>query len=197
VLLVSRGLGHVYATGVLNTLSLPRARAATGVAGRFHGGLLSILSRKEARLLFRHPGLAAQVFYQFLFLVPGAVALTRMGGATSQTPAGIVFLTALMTGRIAKILVAPPFEADQAQALTATAPVPARTLLHAKLIVSIAALAVVGGLPLLVIGARLPRACPAPPPRPPACCSPPAAPPRSAAPACRVGCRPAPTACSA
>jgi ABC-2 type transport system permease protein len=161
VLLVSRGLGHVYATGVLNTLSLPRTRAASGVAGRFRGGLLAALTRKEALLLVRHPGLSAQVFYQFLFLIPGAVALTRMGGVTSQTPAGVVFLTALMTGRIAKILVAPPFEADQAQALTTTAPVAPRTLLHAKLIVSIAALAVVGGLPLLVIGLRLPRLLPA------------------------------------
>jgi ABC-2 type transport system permease protein len=159
--LTSRGLGHVYATGVLNTLALPRAAQAGGVERKFIGGQFTIFLRKEWRLLLRHPGLAAQVFYQFIFLVPGAIALMRVGGTGGHTPAGVVFLTALMTGRIAKILVAPAFEADQAQALTTTAPVAAGVLMRAKLIVTFGALAVVGGLPLVVIGARLPALMPA------------------------------------
>jgi ABC-2 type transport system permease protein len=161
VILVSRALGHVYAAGVLNTLALPRRSVAAGVAGRFKDRLGTALVRKEFRLLLRHPGLAAQVFYQFVFLVPGAIALMRVSGASNHTPAGVVFLTALMTGRIARLLVAPPFDADQAQALAATAPVPPSTVLHAKLVVSFVALAVVGGLPIAVIGARLPLLLPA------------------------------------
>ena len=161
VLLVSRGLGHVYASGVLNTLALPRPARAAGTRARFKGGLQRALMRKEGLLLLRHPGLVAQIFYQFVFLVPGAVALMRVSGHATQTPAGVVFLTALMTGRIARILVAPAFEADQAQALTATSPVPAAALLQAKLAVSLAALALVGGLPVAVIGLRLPRLLPA------------------------------------
>jgi ABC-2 type transport system permease protein len=161
VALVSRGLGHVYATGVLNTLSLPRGGSKAGVERRFRGSQRAALIRKEALLLLRHPGLSAQVFYQFLFLVPGSIALTRLGGPHGGTQAGVVFLTALMTGRIAKILVAPPFEADQAQALTTTAPVSAGALFQAKLAVSLVALLIVGGLPLVGIGLRLPRLLPA------------------------------------
>jgi hypothetical protein len=66
-----------------------------------------------------------------------------------------------MTGRIAKILAAPAFETDQAQALAATAPIAAGRLLRAKIIVTTAALLVVGGLPLVGIAWRVPEAFPA------------------------------------
>jgi hypothetical protein len=83
-----------------------------------------------------------------------------MGGTSNSTPGGVVFLTALMTGRIARILVAPPFEADQAQALAATSPVASARVMNAKLLVCLAALLVVGGLPLAIIGWRLPLLLP-------------------------------------
>jgi hypothetical protein len=161
VLLVGRFLGQIYAAGVLNTLALPRRSRSAGVAGRFRRGVAGALMRKELLLLLRHPGVPAQVFYQFVFLVPGGIALMHMGGTGNQSPAGVVFLTALMTGRIARILVAPPFEADQAEALAATSPVARAPVLNAKLAVSFGALAVVGGLPLAVIGLRLPLVLPA------------------------------------
>ena len=113
--------------------------AAGGVAGRFGGGPFTALLRKEALLLLRHPGLAAQLFYQFVFLVPGVIALMRRGRAGGiQTPAGVVFLTAMMTGRIARIIAVGPFEADQAEALAATAPVASRRVVSAKLLVTVA-----------------------------------------------------------
>ena len=88
-----------------------------------------------------------------------------MGAAVSNapggSPAGVVFLTALMTGRIAKILAAGPYEGDQAQALPATSPVRAASVARAKLAVSVAALAVIAGLPLVAIAIRLPHALPA------------------------------------
>jgi ABC-2 type transport system permease protein len=162
ITLASRGLGQVYGAGVLNTLSQGSGVRAGGVARRFRGGLQVALIRKEWLLLLRHPGLGAHVFYQFVFLVPGAIALVRVGHAAgSNSPAGLVFLTALMTGRIAKILSNPAFEADQAQALTTTAPVAPAQFLRAKLIVTLAALAVIGGLPLVGIAWRVPAAFPA------------------------------------
>jgi hypothetical protein len=130
------------------------------VARRFGGGLFAVLVRKEWRLLVRHPGLGAQVFYQFVFLVPGAVALMNLGDTGWHSAAGVVFLTAMMTGRITKILVAGPFEADQAAALAVTSPVPQHLVFRAKVVVTVAALAVVGGLPVVGIGLKLPQALP-------------------------------------
>jgi ABC-2 type transport system permease protein len=161
VMLVSRGLGQVYGTGVLNNMSLAGGVRGAGVARRFGGGTAWAVLRKEMRLLMRHPGLGAQVFYQFIFLVPGAVALMHLGDTGGRSPAGVVFLTALMTGRITKIIVAGPFEADHAEALGATAPVSPALLMRAKMGVTLLALAVVGGLPVLAIGLRLPAAFPA------------------------------------
>jgi ABC-2 type transport system permease protein len=160
IILVGHFLGQVYAAGVLNTLAVPRRAAMADVRGRFGDSLRTALLRKEFRLLVRHPGVPAQVFYQFIFLIPGAIALLRMGGSSNSTPGGVVFLTALMTGRIARILVAPPFEADQAQALAATSPVASARVMNAKLFVCLAALLVVGGLPLAIIGWRLPLLLP-------------------------------------
>jgi ABC-2 type transport system permease protein len=161
VVLVSRGLGQVYGAGVLNNLALAGGVRVAGVARRFRGGSGWAALRKEMLLLLRHPGLSAQVFYQFIFLVPGAIALMKLGDTGGHSPPGVVFLTALMTGRITKILVASPFEADQAAALGATAPVAEKVLWRAKIAATLVALGVVGGLPLVAIAWRLPHAFPA------------------------------------
>jgi ABC-2 type transport system permease protein len=160
VMFVSAALGQAYGTGVLSNLALSRAARPAGPERRFAAGVFAALVRKEWRLLARHPGLGAQVFYQFVFLVPGAVALMNTDNAGWHSPAGVVFLTAMMTGRITKILLAGPFESDQAEALAVTAPVPPRLVWRAKMLVTLAALAVVGGLPVLAIGWRLPAAFP-------------------------------------
>ncbi len=165
VMAAAAALGQVYGAGVLNGGAGAVAARGGDLAGRFHGGVFAALWRKEWRLLVRHPGLAAQVFYQFVFLVPGAIALLRLGSAVSHapggSPAGVVFLTALMTGRIARIVAAGPYDGDQAQALAATSPVQSRAVAQAKLAVSVAALAVIAGLPLVAIAIRLPHALPA------------------------------------
>lgn len=158
----SRGLGQVYGAGVLNSLAAGAGRRAGDVARRFRGGVFTALLRKEALLFLRHPGMAAHIFYQFVFLVPGAIALARVAhSAGSSSPAGVVFLTALMTGRIAKILAAPAFEKDDMQALAQTSPADPALIHRAKLAVTFAALLLVGGAPLLGIAVKMPGALPA------------------------------------
>lgn len=101
------------------------------------------------------------MFYQAVFLIPGTMAMMNVGGTGQHSLGGVAFLTALMTGRIAKIVVAGPFEGDQAAGLAATAPVTVGRVLMAKIGVAALALLVVGGLPVLIIGLRLPDALPA------------------------------------
>lgn len=162
VLAASRGLGQVYGAGVLNTLAEGGGRRAGGVARRFRGGVFAAALRKEMLLFLRQPGMGAHIFYQFVFLVPGAIALLRVGqSAGTSTPAGLVFLTALMTGRITKILAAPAFEKDDVQALAETSPVDPAVLARAKIAVTLAALLVIGGAPLVGIAVKVPAALPA------------------------------------
>jgi ABC-2 type transport system permease protein len=154
-------LGHAHGNGVIGA-GAPRLRGtAGGQRRRFGAGLTMTLLRKEFALLRRHPGVAAQTFYQFVFLAPGVVALSKLSGGPHVGAAGVVFLTTLMAGRITKVLAVAPFETDQAAELAAGAPVPARAVLRAKLAVVSAALLVVAGLPLLGIAWRLPFAFPA------------------------------------
>ncbi len=155
VLGVSAALGRAYGSGVMGNLALPRAAHMDGVARHFRDSPLDALRRKERRLLIRHPGLIAQMFYQMVFLVPGTIALTNIGPNGKQSVAGVVFLTAMMTGRIAKIVAAGPFEGDQAEALAVTSPTHPAHVLRAKVLVTIVALLLIAGLPVVAIGLKL------------------------------------------
>jgi ABC-2 type transport system permease protein len=161
VAVVSAGLGEAYGAGVVNALARPRATIAGGVEGRFGSGVFVALLRKEWRLFRRHPGLGTQIFYQFVFLVPGAWALMGLDQYAGESAAAVVFLTAMMTGRITKILMAGPYESDDAPALAATSPVPVVLVERAKVLVTGAALLVIGGLPILGIALKMPSAFPA------------------------------------
>lgn len=160
VLVTSERLGQAHGNGVIGTGAVPRAAAGDAAVRQFRGGQGRALLRKEALLLRRYPGVVAQTFYQFVFLIPGIMALSRLGGGPHAGAAGVVFLTTLMAGRISKVLSVAPFEADQAAELAATAPVPADLVLRAKLAVAAGALLVVAGLPLAGIAWRLPYAFP-------------------------------------
>jgi ABC-2 type transport system permease protein len=157
LLMVSRTLGQAYGTGVLNNLALTgKAGTADTLSRRFSSSLFLSLLRKETRLLLRHPGLGPKLFYQFVFLVPGAIALLRLHVGNHHGSVFVVFLAALMTGTITRILIAGPFEGDQASALARTAPIPAGRTLLAKLLAVTTALILVGGLPLTAIWIHLP-----------------------------------------
>jgi ABC-2 type transport system permease protein len=158
---VSALLGQAYGAGVMSNLALPRAARAGGVARRFGASPFGALLRKEWRLLFRHPGLGAQLFYQFFFLLPGAVALRDIHANGWHSSAGVVFLTAMMTGRITKVVVTGPFEGDQAATLALSSPVAPARVVRAKLVVTAAALSAIGGLPIVAIGLQLAPAFPA------------------------------------
>lgn len=161
VMATAAGLGQAYGTGVIANLALGQGRRAGGVAGRFNGGTFRALAVKEWRLLIRLPGLAAQVFYQFVFLVPGAVALSNVGAAAGVSAGGVVFLNTLMTGRMAKLFVTGPFEKDYVQALAATSPVSAAPLLRAKLLAVCAGLLLVTLPSMIGIAWYMPKALPA------------------------------------
>lgn len=161
IMLTSSALGQIYGTGVMSNLATGAAARVAGVEKRFGRSVFGALLQKETRLLMRHPGMAAQVFYQFVFLVPGAAALLNVGRQAGISGGGVVFLTALMTGRMAKILVTGPFERDDSPALAHTAPVEPHLVERAKLVAVLAGLAVIGGPPLLGIAYALPQALPA------------------------------------
>jgi ABC-2 type transport system permease protein len=161
VAVVSAGLGEAYGAGVVNALARPRGALAGGVERRFRSGVFVTLLRKEWLLFRRHPGLGTQIFYQFVFLVPGAWALMGLDKYGGESAAAVVFLTAMMTGRITKILMAGPYEADDAPALAATSPVRAVLVERAKVLVTGFALIVIGGLPILGIAVKMPTAFPA------------------------------------
>jgi ABC-2 type transport system permease protein len=163
VIVVSAALGQAYGSGVMGHLAAGRAALAAPLpVSRFHRSQFAALVRKEWLLLIRHPGLSAQLFYQFVFLVPGMIALLRIGEATgSRSPASVVFLTTMMTGRIARVIAVGPFEADDAASLAATAPVRPRDIVRAKLIVTTALLALVIGASLAAVRVQMPAALPA------------------------------------
>ncbi len=161
VMAVSAALGQAYGAGVLGHLAAARRSRASGINRRFHRAPFGALLRKEALLLLRQPGLGAQLFYQFVFLAPGVVALMRVGAAGGvDTPAGVVFLTAMMTGRITKIIATGPYECDNAASLAATSPFPGVSVARAKLAVTSAMLIVVVGLSLAGIWLQMPSALP-------------------------------------
>jgi ABC-2 type transport system permease protein len=158
---VSAALGQAYGAGVMSNLALPRATRTGGVARRFGATPFGALLHKEWRLLLRHPGLGAQLFYQFFFLLPGALALRDVHANGWHSSAGVVFLTAMMTGRITKVIATGPFEGDQAATLALSAPVTPARVVRAKLVVTAAALSAIGGLPIVAIGLQLAPAFPA------------------------------------
>ncbi len=161
VLATSHLLGRAHGSGVIGTGPVAaHGSAATGQL-RFRAGQRLALLEKECRLLRRHPGVMAQTFYQFVFLVPGVIALSRLGDGKQAGAGGVVFLTTLMAGRISRVLSVPPFEADQAAELAAGSPVAKTAVLRTKLAVASLALLVVTGLPLAGILWRLPYAFPA------------------------------------
>jgi ABC-2 type transport system permease protein len=159
VLGTSALLGHAHGSGVIGAGATAGRGAEGKLVRRFQGALGLTLMRKEFLLLRRHPGVTAQTFYQFVFLLPGVMALSKLGSGAHAGAIGVVFLTTLMAGRITKVLAVPPFEADQAAELAAGAPVGATYVLRAKLAVATGALLVVAGLPLAGIAWRLPFAC--------------------------------------
>ncbi len=159
---VSTALGQAYGTGVLGRLSAVRDTRESSMAQRFRGGPFAALVRKELRLMLRQPGLGTQLVYQFVFLVPGVIAMLRFGEASGlRSPAGVAFLTAMMSGRIARIIAAGPFEGDEAAALAATAPVAGGSVIRAKLLVTGAILAVIIGGSLFGVWLQRPAVLPA------------------------------------
>ena len=157
--LVSHMLGKVYASGVLGHLALPAGGGRQADVPGFGDGRSLALLRKEALLLVRHPGLASQLVYQFVFLAPGVLAVRGVGEAIGlQARAGAVLLAAMMTGRIARIIATGPFGSDESAGLAASSPAPSPDVLLAKLVAAGTLMAAVVAASLLVVGLEMPQA---------------------------------------
>ena len=161
---VSTLLGRAYAYGVLGPAASPQGTGADGGAAVAFGSSSAqgALLRKEFLLMVRQPGFAANILYQLVFIGPGTIMARRLGEASgTDAHAGIVLLTVMMTGRIARIVTAGPFSGDDAAGLAASSPASARSIVLAKLAASASLLAAVVAASLLVVWVEMPRALPA------------------------------------
>lgn len=148
------GLAGFAGTLLACAASLERAAYATaGVAGparqAHRGGTLetktagAALRRKEWRLLSRDPWLVSQTLMQVLYLVPPAVLLWHSYGEGAARLAILVPILVMTGGQLAGGLAWLAISGEDAPDLVATAPVPQRQIVGAKLL---SVLGVVGAI---------------------------------------------------
>ncbi len=113
----------------LEAAPAPVAEQRGGTA-RFGGSPLMVMFRKEWRLLARDPELVAQIGQQLVFMVPVVALLFTGGQVTAQRLAAAgVFVGGALASSLAWLVIA----AEDAPDLIASAPLPARQVLIAKL----------------------------------------------------------------
>lgn len=156
---VSSMLGRAYAYGVLGSSSSAGSNPAAELPRGPCDGPFRTLLRKEALLMVRRPGFTSNLLYQFVFLGPGVIMAKRLGEvASADVHTGVVLMAVMMTGRIARIVAAGPFNSDEAAALAETSPISARSVIQAKLVVTASLLAAIVGVSLLVVWHEMPDA---------------------------------------
>ena len=104
---------------------------------------LAALRRKEWQLLGRDPWLVSQTLMQLLYLVPPAVLLWRSFGQASDAPKLLVPVLVMAAGQLAGGLAWLAISGEDAPDLVATAPMPARRVLRAKIEAVMGVIAVV------------------------------------------------------
>jgi ABC-2 type transport system permease protein len=107
------------------------------------------LRRKEWALLRRDPWLVSQTLMQILYLLPPALLLWRNYGDDIAALVIVVPVLSMASGQLAGGLAWLAVSGEDAPDLVATAPVPARKILQAKIEAVMGAMAVVVG-PLLI-----------------------------------------------
>src|SRR6185503_16164122 len=91
------------------------------------------LRRKEWTLLLRDPWLASQTLMQLLYLLPPALMLWRAFGSSSDDLVLLVPVLVMASGQLAGGLAWLAISGEDAPDLVATAPVPARWIIRAKM----------------------------------------------------------------
>jgi ABC-2 type transport system permease protein len=141
VVAVSPRFGQ-YAVAAAGAANSPASRAQRPTAFRA-GSPRRALRRKEWTLLRRDPWLLSQTLMQMLYLVPPAVLLWRSfergGGAYNLLVPVLVMAAGQLAGGLAWLTIS----GEDAPDLVATAPVPARFVLRAKIEAVLGVIAVV------------------------------------------------------
>ncbi len=146
-----RSVGHRFidaSTLVAGVSKGGPTRAKSG-ALQFRTGLRRVLITKELRLIARDPWLLTQLLGQFVFLVPVGLVLWR-GGAQSGIPwtwLTIIFIVGSTASGLAWLTVS----AEDAPEFLASSPVPARTLIRAKVEAALLPVSPLLPLPLLAL----------------------------------------------
>jgi ABC-2 type transport system permease protein len=92
-----------------------------------------MLRRKEWTLIRRDPWLISQSLMQILYLLPPAVLLSRSFGEGTGTLLVVIPVLVMAAGQLAGGLAWLAISGEDATDLIATAPVPARQIVHAKI----------------------------------------------------------------
>lgn len=103
-----------------------------------------LLRRKEWILIRRDPWLVSQTLMQVLYLLPPALLLWRNFGSDGETPVVLVPVIVMAAGQLAGGLAWLAVSGEDAPDLVATAPMPQRRILRAKVE------AVIGGIALVM-----------------------------------------------
>ncbi|HEV7275165.1 MAG TPA: permease [Devosiaceae bacterium] len=147
IVITSRSFArHAVAAG-----GISRAPAARQRSRSFRSGdPRQALRRKEWRLLRRDPWLLSQTLTQLLYLVPPALLLWVNFGSAAGVGIIVVPVLVMASGQLAGGLAWLAISGEDAHDLVATAPVPPRLVLRAKIEAVVAVIAVVLA-PLLVL----------------------------------------------
>ncbi|WP_244465654.1 permease [Devosia chinhatensis] len=143
-----------YARLATSAAGLSHVRSQRRTSGRAFAATTQrqALRRKEWKLLQRDPWLLSQTLMQLLYLVPPALLLWVNFGSNSDSLFIIVPVLVMASGQLAGGLAWLAISGEDAHDLVATAPLPASTILRAKVESVLAVIAIVLVPILLLLG---------------------------------------------
>lgn len=145
-----------YGAGAIAILNADRGGQA-GRDARFGDSLPNALIRKEIRNFYRQPGLAIQIAYQFVFLIPAAAAVLRLSNGVPAS-ASVLFISVMMTGRIASVFLDVVVRNDRAAELVHSAPIDQTLPFRIKTALLVIAVFAISAPLMGLIALRLPAA---------------------------------------
>ncbi|MGE4482122.1 hypothetical protein [Acidocella sp.] len=152
-LLVWVFLAGPFARGAISAASYRPGGRAMAQQARFQGGAFSVLLARNRRLLARFPGLATQIVYRSLTLVPvAAILLGKVALGLAVTVPLLVFLA----GQLGLFFISVLAAMDDMPQLTQAAPVAPALVPRAAFAASAQASLLVVILPVLAVLARAP-----------------------------------------